>query len=93
MFLVAQTVKNLPAMEETWVQSLGWEDPLEKGMATHSSILAGQRSLATVHGVKKELDMIERLTHTNKYMVIIIYLKIFWKYISRVNQDGDIGGS
>ena len=33
-------VKNLPAMRETWVQSLGWEDPLEKGKATHSSILA-----------------------------------------------------
>ena len=38
--LVAQLVKNPPAMEETWVQSLGWEDPLEKGKATHSSILA-----------------------------------------------------
>jgi hypothetical protein len=38
--LVAQTVKNLPAMQETHVPSLGWEDPLEKGMATHSSILA-----------------------------------------------------
>ena len=38
--LVAQMVKNLPAMWETWVQSLGWEDPLEKEMATHSSILA-----------------------------------------------------
>ena len=38
--LVAQLVKNLPAMWETWVQSLGWEDLLEKGMATHSSILA-----------------------------------------------------
>ena len=37
--LVAQMVKCLPAMWETWVQSLGWEDPLEKGMATHSSIL------------------------------------------------------
>ena len=37
---MAQVVKNLPAMQETWVQSLGWEDPLEKGMATHSSILA-----------------------------------------------------
>ena len=36
---VAQLVKNLPAMQETWVESLGWEDPLEKGMATHSSIL------------------------------------------------------
>ena len=38
--LVAQTVENLPAMQETWVQSLGWGAPLEKGMATHSSILA-----------------------------------------------------
>ena len=38
--LVAQLVKNLPAMEETQVQFLGWEDPLEKEMATHSSILA-----------------------------------------------------
>ena len=38
--LVAQLVKNLPAMWETWVRSLCWEDPLEKGKATHSSILA-----------------------------------------------------
>ena len=38
--MVAQMVKNLPAMQETQVQSLGWEDPLEKEMATHSSILA-----------------------------------------------------
>ena len=38
--LVAQVVKSLPAMQETWVQSLGWDDPLEKGMTTYSSILA-----------------------------------------------------
>ena len=38
--LVAQLVKNLPAMQETWIPSLGWEDTLEKGTATHSSILA-----------------------------------------------------
>ena len=38
--LVAQLVKNPPAMQETWVRSLGWEDPLEKGKATHSSIVA-----------------------------------------------------
>ena len=37
---MAQMVKSLPAVQETWVQSLGWEDPLEKEMATHSSILA-----------------------------------------------------
>ena len=39
---MAQTVKNLTAMWETWVRSLGWEDPLEKEMATHSSILSGK---------------------------------------------------
>ena len=48
-FLVAQSVRNLPAVQETWVQSLGQENPLEKEMATHSSILAwkshGQRRL------------------------------------------------
>ena len=40
MSSLAQTVKNLPTMQETGVRSLGWEDPLEKGMATHTSILA-----------------------------------------------------
>ena len=40
VFRVAQLVKNLPAMQETWVPPLGWEDPLEKGMATHFSTLA-----------------------------------------------------
>ena len=45
--LVAQLVKNPPAIGETWVQPLGWEDPLEKGKATHSGILAW-RSLGTV---------------------------------------------
>ena len=58
-------VKNLPAMQEmqdTWVQSLGWEDPLEEEIATHSSILAwkshGQRNLA-VHGVCAQLNTVE----------------------------------
>ena len=50
--LVAQLVKNPPAMLETWVQSLGWKDPLEKGMAAHSSILA-RRIPWTIHGVTK----------------------------------------
>ena len=58
--LVAQRVKNLPAMPETWVCSLGWEDPLEKGKATHSSILAW-RIPWTPWGCK-ELDMIEQLS-------------------------------
>ena len=57
VFLVAQMVKNTPAMWETWVRSLGWEDPLEEGMATHYSILAWRMPMdrgtwrATVHGV------------------------------------------
>jgi len=57
--LVVQTIKNLPAMWETWVQSLGWEDILEEGMATHSSILAWRIPIdrgawwAVVHGFAK----------------------------------------
>ena len=50
--LVAKTVKNLPAIQETQVQSLGWEDPLEKGMAAHSSIPAW-RIPQTDNGVPK----------------------------------------
>ena len=51
--LVAQLVKNPLAMWETWVQSLGWEDPLEKVTATHSSILAWRSQWTIVHGVAK----------------------------------------
>ena len=57
--LVAQMLKNLPTMQETWVQLLGWEDLLEEGMATHSSILAWRIPmdrgawLTTAHGVAK----------------------------------------
>ena len=59
--LVAQLVKNLPAMYETWVRSLGWEDPLEKGMATHSSILAW-RIPWTIPWGRKQSDTTERLS-------------------------------
>ena len=52
--LVAQLVKNLPAMQETWVPSLGWEDPLEKGKATHSSYSGLENSMDCIdHGVAK----------------------------------------
>ena len=81
--LVAQTVKNLPAMQETWVLPLGWEDPLEEGMATHSSILAwriptdrGDRQ-ATVHGVA-ESDMIERRSTTQQAMEYYSTVKAAW---------------
>ena len=56
---MAQTVKNLSTMQETWVRSLGWENPLEEGMATHSSILAWRIPMdraawqATIHRVAK----------------------------------------
>ena len=69
-------VKSLPAMQEMWIQSLGWEDPLEEEMATHSSILAGE-----FHGQRrlvgyspwdhKELDKTERLTLSNEYSELI----------------------
>ena len=52
-FLVAQLVKNTPAMRETWIQSLGWEDTLEKGKVTYSNILAWRIPWTSVHGVAK----------------------------------------
>ena len=66
--LVAQTVKNLPGMQETWVQSLGWEDTLEKGVAAHSSVLAWRIPWAEEPGGLqcvgcKEPDTPERLAH------------------------------
>ena len=73
-------VKNLLAKQEMWVQSLSWEDPLEKEMATHSSILAweipwGEGAWqATVHGVAKESDTTEQL---NKYVLYIVPLLDF----------------
>ena len=68
-FLVAQMVKNLPAQPKTWIQSLGWEDPLEKGTATHSRILVwkipwteepdGLQSMGS-----QESGITESVTHT-----------------------------
>ena len=52
-------VKNLPAMQETWVQSLGWEDPLEKGKATHSSIMSWKIPWTESPWGHKELDTAE----------------------------------
>ena len=70
--LVAQTVKNLPALQETWVQSLGWEQSLEEGMATHSTILTWnpqvQRSLEGYSPWgHKESDSTEQLSTAELY--------------------------
>ena len=72
---MAQLVKNPPAMREIWVQSLGWEGPLEEGMATHSSILAWRIPMdvgawwATVHGVAKSQTRLSDFTLlVKKYM-------------------------
>ena len=74
-FLIAQLVKNPPAMWETWLRSLGWEDPLEKEKAIHSSILAW-RIPWTVHGVAKSRTQLRtfisllqrRQSNSNKHM-------------------------
>ena len=71
MYDMAQMVKNLPAMQETPGQSLGWEDPLEKGMATHSSILA-----CRIPWDRKESDTTEQLTLSIYY--IIVYTVILY---------------
>ena len=79
--LVAQMVKNRPAMQETWVRSLGWEDPLEKAMATHSSILAW-RIPWSLEGCKedcKESDMTKQLStsfspHSLQHLLFVDFL-------------------
>ena len=87
-------VKNLPAMQEIWVQSLGWEDPLEEGMATHSSILAWRIPMdrgawrATVHGVA-ESDTTERLStaqhrEPKSTFWMTCVLGLFWR------KDGEL---
>ena len=73
-------VKNLPAMQETRVRALGWEDPLQEGIATHSSILAQRISMdrgtwwATVHWIThKESDTTEGLTLPLFFVKIVAY--------------------
>ena len=87
---MAQTVKNLPAMWETWVRFLGLEDPLEKGIATHSSILPGEAMdrgtwWATVHGghSHKELETTELLT-------LSVALSTFTFVTGAVGRDGGL---
>ena len=76
-FLEPQLVKNLSAMWETWVQSLGWEDSLEKGKATYSSILAWRISWTTVHGVTKGWTRLSDFQFTLLHLVVLVMLRDF----------------
>ena len=67
-------VKNLPAMQETWLQSLGWEDPLEKGMATHPSILAWIILMDRGTWCATELDKTEQLIIAHILLVNKAYI-------------------
>ena len=75
--LMAQLVKNPPAMQETWIRSLGWQDPLEKGMATHFSILVWRIPMnrgawqAIVHGVAKSPTRLSDWTELNSFIYLV----------------------
>ena len=78
--LVAQMVKNLPAMQETWVGSLGWEDALKEGMETHFSILDWRIPMdrgawwATVYGItKSQTQLSDQHTHTQNILLLNSY--------------------
>ena len=71
-------VKNLPAMQETWVQSLGLEDPLEKGKATHSSILAWRIPWTVWSWGRKESDTTERLSLSLFFLSLALNLFLFF---------------
>ena len=82
---MAQLVKNPPAMQETWVRSLGWEDPLEKEKATHSSILAWRIPwTGEVHGVTKSQT---RLTDFHLLHLCLIYNVVL---VSGVQQSDSV---
>ena len=78
--LVAQMIKKPPAMRETWVQSLDWEDPLEEGMATHSRILAWRISMdrgawqAIVHGLAKSQTRLNDLAQHTEHQAVKLNL-------------------
>ena len=79
-------------MRETWVQSMGWEDPLEEGMATHSSIVAWKIPMdrgawqAIVHAVAKGLDTTEQLSpaqHNNYYLPSAVFVLSSWYFCNK----------
>ena len=82
---MAQLVKNLPAVRKAWVRSLDWEDPLEKEMTTHSSILAWRIQWTMVHGVPKSQTRLSSFYSQANVAIIYIVIGItffFFFYIS-----------
>ena len=79
--LVAQLLKNPPLMQETWVRSLGWEDPLEKGKATHSSILAWRIPWSTVHGVTNSWTWLRDFHFQDDYYQKTENNKSWWGFV------------
>ena len=100
--LLAQMVKNLPAMRETWVQSLGWEDPLGEGMATHSSVLTWRIPMhrgawqATGHGVAKRWTGLSEYTQRSTCGLSMgIHRRSYWRPLghSGAVSEGDLSVS
>ena len=87
---MAQTVKRLSAMQETWVRSLGWEDHLEKEMAAHSSILTWKIPWTVEPGMllsmgRKESDTTERLHFSFTFLFTVI--KVFSKFLKALKSS------
>ena len=82
---MAQTLKDPPEMQETWVRSLGWEDPLEEGMVTHSNILDWRLTIvwATLHGLAKHRRQLGTHSFTHSPH-IITFLVVVVQLLSRV---------
>ena len=86
-------VKNLPAVLETWVQYLGWEDPLEKGMATHSSILAWKISWTEDDGVaESQTQLSDKHTKRNRTNRMRIYIDLTHAIVETVKFNICNGG-
>ena len=87
--LVSQRVKHLPAMQETWVRSLGWEDPLEKEMATHSSVLAWKIPWTEKPGGLQSVGS-QRVGHNGETSLSKCSYKILDIYIYKDDRDPNI---
>ena len=82
-FLVAKTIKNLPAMQETWVRSLGQKDPLGKGMATHSSILTWRIPWTEEPGGLHSMgsQSVRHSWATNTFTLFLFFAVVFFYYL------------